>query len=49
MPKHCKKLIRPNAPPMIAPPFGPTAMAAMATGIMLKVMERPAGMGMFHR
>ena len=32
---------------MIAPPSGPMAMAAMATGIMLKVMDRPAGWGMF--
>ena len=47
MPKHFKKLIRPKAPPMIAPPRGPMAMAAMATGIMLKVMDRPAGWGMF--
>ena len=47
MPKHCRKLMMPNAPPMMAPPNGPMAMAAMATGIMLKVMDRPAGCGMF--
>ena len=46
-PKHCRKLISPKAPPMTAPPGTPRAMAAMATGIILKVMESPAGWGMF--
>ena len=43
MPKHCKKLIIPKTPPIAAPPGQPMAIAAMATGIMLKVMESPAG------
>ena len=45
--KHCKKLLRPKAPPITAPPSGPSAMAAMAMGIMLNTMCRPPGMGMF--
>ena len=38
MPMHCKKLNRPNTPPIIAPPTGPQLAAAIATGITLSVM-----------
>ena len=46
MPKHCRKLISPNTAPMAVPPHRPMAMPAIATGIMLKVMLRPKGIGM---
>ena len=35
---HCKKLNRPNTPPIIPPPSGPQVMPATATGITLSVI-----------
>ena len=44
-PMHWRKLIRPNTQPMARPPFGPSAIAAMATGMVLSVMTSgPTGM-----
>ena len=40
IPMHCRKLVSPKTPPAIAPPTGPVAIAAMATGITLNVIAR---------
>ena len=36
-PIACKKLVMPNTPPVTAPPRGPSAIAATATGIIFNV------------
>ena len=38
MPIACKKLVMPKTPPTIVPPKGPSAMPAIATGIILSVI-----------
>ena len=38
MPKHCMKLNNPKTVPMMSPPMGPRATAAMAIGMMFSVM-----------
>ena len=43
--RHCKKLKRPKIEPMIRPPTGPSAIAAIAIGMILSVIESgPIGM-----
>ena len=41
VPKHCSRLVIPNAAPQIAPPFGPRIIAATATGTVRNVIDSP--------
>ena len=38
MPRHCRKLVRPNTQPQISPPSGPSATAATASGMTFSVI-----------